>query len=102
MNALWVLVDGYSVLHAWPVLAGAKARARSFAHAGRCCWGCCSSMPTRAGDGSPWFSTGRAARASQWRRLPAGLEVLFSPKGKTADDVIERLVGQSPEPAPGF
>ena len=29
----------------------------------------------------------------------AGLEVLFSPKGKTADDVIERLVGQSPQPA---
>jgi predicted RNA-binding protein with PIN domain len=94
MSNRWVIVDGYSVVHAWPKLRKLAGRAleqrrgalvrvlRQFAdHSGR--------RVTIVFDGY-------AAKHKPERVEPShGVEVLFSEKGKTADDAIERLVAQA-------
>ena len=98
----WILVDGYSVLHVWPRFATRKARQasrqqrremlvkllRQYADRHRC-------RVTVVFDGYA------AKHKSEGPELTQGVEVLFSEKGKTADDLIERLVGQT-EPKAGI
>jgi predicted RNA-binding protein with PIN domain len=94
MNDRWILVDGYSVLHAWPKLRRLARRRleqqrevlvtalRQYAdHTGR--------KVTVVFDGYAAKHKPEVAGPSH------GVEVLFSERGKTADDVIERLVGQA-------
>ena len=96
MSKQWILVDGYSVLHAWPKLRNAAGRSLEqqrdalvrvllrFADARH-------SRVTVVFDGY-------AAKRRPERNEPTpGVEVLYSESGKTADDVIERLVGQAEE-----
>ncbi len=97
MKRAWVLVDGYSVLHSWPQLqqmVGRSLERRREAlvnvlnqyadHSGR--------RVTVVFDGyAAKFKPELLAEARQ------GIEVLFSNQGKTADDVIERLVAESPD-----
>jgi predicted RNA-binding protein with PIN domain len=90
----WVLVDGYSVIHAWPKLRRAAGRSleqqrdalirvlRQFADARH-------SRVTVVFDGYA------AKRKPDSVEPTPGVEVLFSESGKTADDVIERLVGRA-------
>jgi hypothetical protein len=90
----WVLVDGYSLVHAWPKLqrlAGRKLEQRrdallrilrQYADHQRC-------RLTVVFDG---YAAKRKPEASE---PAAGIEVVFSATGKTADDVIERLVGEA-------
>jgi predicted RNA-binding protein with PIN domain len=94
MSERWVLVDGYSVIHAWPKLRRAAGRSleqqrdalvrvlQQFGDARHC-------RLTVVFDGYA------AKRKPEFAEPTAGVEVLFSEIGKTADDVIERLVGQA-------
>ena len=94
MNERWVLVDGYSVLHAWPKLRRAAGRSleqqrdalvrvlRQYGDARHC-------RVTVVFDGYA------AKRKPEAVEPTPGVEVLFSGAGKTADDVIERLVEQA-------
>jgi predicted RNA-binding protein with PIN domain len=94
MSERWVIVDGYSVLHAWPKLRQAAGRSleqqrdalvrllRQYGDARHC-------RVTVVFDGY-----GAKRKPDRIEPTP-GVEVLFSDAGKTADDVIERFVGQS-------
>ena len=94
MSARWVLVDGYSLVHAWPELQKLAGRRleqrrdtlvrilRQYADHERC-------RLTVVFDGY-------AAKHKPEVDEPGhGIEVVFSARGKTADDVIERVVGQA-------
>ena len=94
MSERWVLVDGYSVLHAWPKLRRAAGRSleqqrdavvrvlRQYGDARHC-------RVTVVFDGYA------AKRKPETVEPVPGVEVIFSDAGKTADDVIERLVAQA-------
>src|ERR1041385_6658579 len=91
MSDRWVLVDGYSVLHAWPKLRKLGGRSleqrrdalvralRQYGDARHC-------RVTVVFDGYG------AKHKPESVEPTAGMEVLFSETGKTADDLIERLV----------
>lgn len=93
-----LLIDGANVLHAWPELAALMKRDRDAAR---------SQLITRAGaihDSEEVRVTivfdGRGEELTVER--PSGrptFSVLYTPSSVTADDVIERLVAQSAEPA---
>jgi predicted RNA-binding protein with PIN domain len=94
MSDRWVLVDGYSVIHAWLKLRRAAGRSleqqrdalvrvlQQFGDARHC-------RVTVVFDGYA------AKRKPETLEPTPGVEVLFSEAGKTADDVIERLVGMA-------
>ena len=94
MSERWILVDGYSVVHSWlklQKLAGRKLDQRrevlvqilrQYADHQRC-------RLTVVFDGYA------AKHSPGVEEAGHGIEVLFSPRGKTADDVIERMVGQA-------
>jgi predicted RNA-binding protein with PIN domain len=99
MTPTWVLVDGYSVLHFWRKLiqrergrkqVGAEARdklihlMRQYADAAGC-------RVTLVFDGY-----GAKHHPDATDHGP-GIEVVYSQQGKTADDVIERLVASAPD-----
>jgi predicted RNA-binding protein with PIN domain len=94
MSEDWVIVDGYSVMHAWPGLQRQQGRSlqqrreslirllRQYAdHSGR--------KVTVVFDGYA------AKRKPEVSDAVPGLDLVFSEPGKTADDVIERLVARS-------
>jgi predicted RNA-binding protein with PIN domain len=93
----WVLVDGYSVLHFWPrwrKLAGRSLQQQRDA---------LIAVLRQYGDATHQRVTvvfdGYAAKRKPDHPEPTpGLEVLYSEAGKTADDVIERLVGAADRP----
>jgi predicted RNA-binding protein with PIN domain len=94
MSERWVIVDGYSVLHAWPKLRRAAGRSleqqrdalvrvlRQYGDARHC-------RVTVVFDG---YAAKRKPDATE---PTPGVEVIFSEAGKTADDVIERMVAQA-------
>lgn len=90
----WVLVDGYSVLHAWPAFQTRRQRARSFLHKRDELITMLARYADHTGDKLTIIFDGYAAR-HQPETVPTlwhGVEVLYSEAGRTADDVIERLV----------
>lgn len=90
MALLRILVDGYSLLHAWPELAeGAQRHSQAAREA-------LISVLTQYGDAidvpvTVFFDGGGAPKGTPAPQSEANMEVLFSPKGKTADDLIERV-----------
>ena len=89
MGLIRILVDGYSLLHAWPTLASGFARHSEAARAELI------HVLTRYQDasGTPVsvIFDGQGARTRpEPRRKEPGVEVLFSKEGRTADDLIER------------
>ncbi len=85
-----ILIDGYSLLHAWPGLvrghAPHSAKARDLLVAALTRYHDATGVPLTIffdGQGAP---TGTPKAASS-----RGVEVLYSPPGKTADDLIERV-----------
>jgi predicted RNA-binding protein with PIN domain len=96
MTDRWVLVDGYSVLHAWPQLR--RRRGASFEQRRDALLRILEQYADGAGCRVTVVFDGYAAkRKPETAAAPAGIEVLFSDAGKTADDTIERLVGQTAE-----
>jgi predicted RNA-binding protein with PIN domain len=84
-----ILVDGYSLLHAWPDLARGKARYSSAARAELI------QQLRQYGDaiGTPvtvvFDGKGPPEASSEPGSTPA-MEIIYSKSGKTADDIIER------------
>ena len=95
MSERWILVDGYSVLHAWKRFATRKTRALSL-HQRR---EALVKLLRQFADHRGWRVTvvfdGYAAKHKPEGEEPShGVEVVFSERGKTADDVIERMVAE--------
>jgi predicted RNA-binding protein with PIN domain len=92
MALVRILVDGYSLLHNWPELAPGKPRysaaardelIRQLTH-------------YRDATGTPITIVFDGTRAPAGTPKPISspeLEILYSPAGQTADDVIERVAG---------
>jgi predicted RNA-binding protein with PIN domain len=90
MALLRILVDGYSLLHAWPDLARGQPRHSEAAREALI------SVLTRYGDavGVPvtvFFDGSGAPKGIPKAASTPNMEVIYSPKGKTADDLIERV-----------
>jgi predicted RNA-binding protein with PIN domain len=99
MSARWVLVDGYSVLHTWPVFLTRKARARTLAGKRDALISLLRQYADHTGHRVTVVFDGYGAKHKPESNEPtAGIEVVYSDKGRTADDVIERFVGQSEWP----
>jgi len=90
MGLLRILIDGYSLLHAWPDLAPGEPRHSAEARDELI------GVLTQYGDavGTPVsviFDGGGAPKGTPKPVSSPEMEVLYSPRGKTADDVIERV-----------
>lgn len=92
------MVDGYSVLHTWPQLQ--QLVGRSLQHRREALVQVLHQYADHSGRRVTVVFDGYAAKhkpeTGDW---PGGVEVRFSDPGKTADDVIERLVGEAADPA---
>ena len=94
MSESWVLVDGYNVVHAWPKLV--KPAGRSLENRRAALLSLLAQYADQTGRRVTVVFDGSAAKHKPVdSQTPAGLEVLFSDRGKTADEVIERLVAQA-------
>ncbi|NQU11436.1 NYN domain-containing protein [bacterium] len=102
MTPHWILVDGYSVLHAWPDLPG-HARPDRGVSAGRQLARQREdlvSLLQRYADHqgvrvTVVFDGYAAKHRPEVAVTPGRLEVAFSEAGKTADDLIEHWVAQA-------
>ena len=96
MSEQWILVDGYSVLHAWPRFATRKARQLSLQQRREMLVGVLRQYADHSRRRvTVVFDAYAAKHKAEGKEPTHGVEVLFSERGKTADDVIERLVGQT-------
>ena len=96
MSSQWILVDGYSVLHAWPRFATRKVRQLSLQQRRELLVGLLRQYADHSRRRVTVVFDGYEAKHTPAEPEPThGIEVLFSGRGKTADDLIERLVGQS-------
>ena len=91
MALVRILVDGYSLLHNWPELAPGRARhsaaARDALAQRLTLYQDATGTPVTIffdGSGSPGAKPGAAT--------PACVEILYSRRGQTADQMIERAV----------
>jgi predicted RNA-binding protein with PIN domain len=82
MSEQWILVDGYSVLHAWPRFATRKARQLPLQQR----------REMLVGVLRQYADHSRRRVTAEGKEPTHGVEVIFSERGKTADDAIERLV----------
>ncbi len=84
-----ILVDGYSLLHAWRDLAAGEPR-----HSARAREALIHVLTQYADSiGTPvtlFFDGSGAPKGTPETISPDSLEIVFSRKGKTADDLIER------------
>jgi predicted RNA-binding protein with PIN domain len=96
LSQQWILVDGYSVLHAWPRFATRKARQLSLQQRREMLVGVLRQYADHSRRRVTVVFDAYAAKHKAEGKEPAhGVEVLFSERGKTADDMIERLVAQT-------
>lgn len=94
MSIQVVLVDGYSVLHAWPKLR--KLAGRSLVQQRDALVRVLRQYGDHTGRRIVVVFDGYAAKRKPDINEPTpGVEVIYSEHGKTADDVIERLVAQA-------
>ena len=91
MGIVRVLVDGYSLLHHWPELAPGRAR-HSF-HARDALVAALPQYQDSSGTPVTLIFDGGGAPPDTPKNETAkdGIEVLFSKKGQTADQIIERV-----------
>lgn len=90
VGLLRILVDGYSLLHAWPELAPGQPRYSSGARDELV------GVLTQYGDAvdtpiTVFFDGGGAPKGAPAPISSPDMEVIFSKRGKTADDLIERV-----------
>ena len=91
MGIVRILVDGYSLLHHWEELAPAKPR-HSF-HARDALVAALTQYQDSSGTPLTVIFDGGGAPPDTPKNETAkgGIEVLFSKKGQTADQIIERV-----------
>ncbi len=95
-DAAHLLVDGYSIIYAWPPLRAALRRSLEGARDRLVA----ALTPIQDATGvrvTVVFDSRHGTRVSagEW---PAGLDVIFTRKGMTADGCIERLVARATAP----
>lgn len=96
MNKRWTLVDGYSVLHTWPRFATRKVRALSLHQRREMLVKLLGQFADHSGRRVTVVFDGYAAKHKPEGEEPSrGVEVIFSERGKTADDAIERMVAEA-------
>jgi len=96
MSIRWVLVDGYSVTHQWAAFLTRQARARPLAQQRDALTRLLQQYADQTGRHVTLvFDGGAAKHQPDPDPTGPGLHVVFSPPGKTADDVIERFVAQA-------
>jgi predicted RNA-binding protein with PIN domain len=94
MSDNWILVDGYSVLHAWPKLR--KLAGRSLEQQRLALLRVLRQYADQRGVRlTVVFDGYRAKHKPEPVEATQVAEAIFSETGKTADDVIERLVAQA-------
>ena len=103
MNDRWVLVDGYNVLCSWPQFASRKSRLRTLEQRREGLLRVLRQYADQSGRPVTVVFDGYGARHKPVKgetetgmNAGRGLEVLFSDRGKTADEVIERVVALAP------
>jgi predicted RNA-binding protein with PIN domain len=103
MSNRWVLVDGYNVLHSWPQFTSRRSRLRTLEQRREALLRVLRQYADHSGQPVTVVFDGYAAKRKPLQGETAtgmhagrGLEVLFSDKGKTADEVIERVVALVP------
>jgi predicted RNA-binding protein with PIN domain len=96
MSDQWILVDGYSVLHAWKRFATRKSRALSLQQRREALLKLLHQFADQSGRRVTVVFDGYAAKHKPETGEPShGIEVVFSEQGKTADDAIERMVSEA-------
>lgn len=96
MSQRWILVDGYSVLHAWARFGTRKGRAQSLRQRREALVKLLAQYADQSGRRVTVMFDGYAAKHKpEGKEASPGVEVVFSERGKTADDAIERLVAQA-------
>ena len=89
MAIVRILVDGYSLLHAWRDLAPGEPR-----HSARSRDALITELTQYADSTNTpitlFFDGSGAPAGTPKPNAPEGLEIIYSTKGKTADDLIER------------
>lgn len=96
MNARWIIIDGYSLLHHDAAFARAGARGMAAAR---------EKLIGRLGSGGAALAEritvvfdGAGYIGQRGPQAPAPIEVLFSTSSETADSIIERLAHVAPHP----
>ena len=90
MGLLRILIDGYSLLHAWPDLAPGEPRHSAEARDELI------GVLTQYGDAvdtpiTVFFDGAGAPKGTPQPDSTPDMEVIYSKRGKTADDLIERV-----------
>jgi predicted RNA-binding protein with PIN domain len=91
-----VLVDGYSVLHTWARFQTRAGRAQPLARQREELIRLLRQYGDATGRRVTIVFDGYAAKRKPETEVTPGIEVLYSEAGKTADDVIERVVSLLP------
>jgi len=105
MSNRLVLVDGYNVLHGWPQFASRKSGLQTLEQRREALLRILRQYADQSGRSVAVVFDGHGAKRKPPKGETAtgmhagrGLEVLFSDKGKTADEIIERVVALAPHP----
>lgn len=88
MPILRILVDGYSLLHAWPDLAAGRARHSEEARTALV--RTLSEYQSLLGTPITVFFDGQGRKPTVSKEAGESVEVIFSKSGQTADSLIER------------
>ena len=95
-----VLVDGYSLLHSWKRFTNRKTRSHSLQHKRDALIRILQQYADHTGHRVTLVFDAYAAKHKPDIPEPTpGVEVIYSDKGKTADEAIERTVGEASQPA---
>jgi predicted RNA-binding protein with PIN domain len=95
-DAGFILVDGYSVIHAWPSLRAAMGRGLERARDELVAE--MIQLQDLSGARVVVVFDGRGGRRVSRGEMPAAVEVVFTGKGLTADSLIERMVARARAP----
>ncbi|GBF35721.1 hypothetical protein DCCM_4855 [Desulfocucumis palustris] len=89
-------MDGYNIIHAWPVLQ--KLKETSLAHARDKLVDMLSNYAALSGDRVVVvFDAHLVKNNLEHAEVVSGVEVIYTQEGETADTVIEKLVGALPD-----
>jgi predicted RNA-binding protein with PIN domain len=87
----YLLVDGHSVIFAWPELRALHVR--RMAAAREALAKALTDYQDQSGVRVVLVFDGRGAKAQE-EGSPGGIQIFYAPVGRTADDLIERLVAK--------
>ena len=88
----YLLVDGHSVIFAWPELRALHVR--RMAAAREALVKTLTAYQDQSGVRVVVVFDGQGARATEEASAPEGIQVFYAPAGGTADAIIERLVAK--------